>query len=149
VGFFVIQPEASGRPDPGTAAEGEASCSFDTWLGDDLVSAHPLLLVTTPLKEALEGLNRPRGFSFGRVRATPSGFFQRYNPGRRLPRFWSLEVHGRPGLDDTGIAGDGSLVASARVVAVMAAAALKHATLSQYTPSASPTDRAARVVRRP
>ena len=130
--FFVVEPEASGRPDGRGAPAGEVSCTFDTWLGDDLVRAHPLLLVTTPLKKALEALKAPRGFALAPARATASAFFQSHDPGRRLPSFWSLEVKGRPGVDDMGMAGDGSLVASARVVEVMGRFTLKHATLSQY-----------------
>ena len=132
--FFVVEPEASGRPDGRRGPGGEASCTFDTWLGDDLLRAHPLLLVTAPLKEALEGLTHPRGFSLAPARATASAFFESHYPGRRLPSFWSLDVQGRPGVDDMGRAGDGSLVASARVVGVMGRFRLKHATLSQYAP---------------
>jgi hypothetical protein len=132
MGFFVVEPEASGRPAGTPVAGGEPACSFDTWLGDDLVRAHPLLLVTTELKDALLGLSEPTGFSVVRAHATRSAFFERHNPDRRLPAFWSVEVHGRPGVDDLGIGEDGSVVASARVVEAMGRFLLKHATLTQH-----------------
>ena len=132
MGYFVVEAEASGRP----AGEGaEPSCTFDTWLGDDLVSAHPLLLATTRLKEALLGLSQPTGFTFVPARATRSAFFERHDPGRSLPTFWSVQVDGRPGVDDLGMGQGASVVASARVVEAMGTFSLKHATLSQYTVS--------------
>jgi hypothetical protein len=129
VGYFVVEPEASGRP---ADEVGAPSCTFDTWLGDDVVSAHPLLLVTTRLKEALLRLSQPTGFSIVPARATRSAFFERYNPDRSLPTFWAVQVDGRPGVDDLGMSSGGRVVASARVVDVLGLFSLKHATLSQY-----------------
>jgi hypothetical protein len=132
MGFFVIEPEASGRPE-GTPAAGEGpSCIFDTWLGDDVVSAHPLLLVTTDVRDALLELNQPTGFTVVRARTMRSAFFERHSPDRQLPTFWSVEVQGRPGVDDLGIGPGGSFVASARVVEALDRFSLKHATLTQY-----------------
>ncbi|HEY6554749.1 MAG TPA: hypothetical protein VI669_15435 [Vicinamibacteria bacterium] len=132
MGYFVVEPEASGRP---AGEEGAPSCIFDTWLGDDVVSAHPLLLVTTRLKDALLGLSQPTGFSLVPARATRSAFFERYNPDRSLPTFWAVQVEGRPAVDDLGMSSGGRVVASARVVEVLARFSLKHATLSQYAAS--------------
>jgi hypothetical protein len=133
MGFFVVEPEVSGRP-VGSAGAGPL-CRFDTWLGDDVVRAHPLLLVTTPIKDALLGLGQPTGFSVVRVEAMRSEFFVRHDPDRQLPEFWSVEMHGRPGVDDFGMGRDGSVVASARVVEAMGRFSLKHTTLRQYTAS--------------
>ena len=130
----MVDPEGSGRP---IGQAGEPSCTFDTWLGDDLVSAHPLLLVTTRLKDALLQLNRPTGFSFALARTTRSPFFERHDPDRALPTFWSVRVDGQPGVDDLGLGQGGSVVASDRVVEVMGRFSLRHATLSQYTVSGS------------
>lgn len=132
MGYFVVDAEASGRP---AGEKGEKSCTFDTWLGDDVVRAHPLLLVTTGLKEALLGLSQATGFSLIEAKATRSAFFERHDPDRQLPTFWSVEVEGRPGVDDLGLRKDGSVIASARVVEVMGRFSLKHATLSQYVVS--------------
>jgi hypothetical protein len=133
MGFFVLDPEAAGRLSTVPPVGGEPFCVFDTWLGDDVVRAHPLLLVSAEVKDALQGLSQPTGFSVVRAHATRSAFFERHNPGRPLPAFWSLEVRGRPGLDDLGIARDGSVVASARVVEALGRFSLKHATFTQYT----------------
>jgi hypothetical protein len=138
VGYFILQPEAAGRPTSPQGSGTRPSCVFDTWLGDDVVSAHPLLLVTTHLKEALEGLPEATGFSLAPVEATPSPFFEGHNPGRALATFWSVNVHGRAGVDDLGRAPDGSVVASMRVVDTMGRFALRHGTLRQYTGSKQP-----------
>ena len=99
--------------------------------------AHPLLLVTPGLKDALLALTPVTGFTLVRAGARPSAFFERHSPSRRLPTFWSVEVNGRPGVDDLGIDAAGSLIASARVVEAMGAFSLKHATLTQYAPARS------------
>jgi len=131
--FYVVEPEASGSPGADRVASGEPVCTFDTWLGDDMVRAHPLLLVTTGLKDALLAMRKPTGFSLVRAQASPSPFFERHAPDRRLPPFWSVLVDGRPGLDDLGLGRDGSIVASARVVSALGRFSMKHATLSQYS----------------
>jgi hypothetical protein len=132
--FFVVEPETSGRPVESLGTGGLPACSFDTWLGDDIVRAHPLLLVTTPLKDALLRLPRPTGFSVVRAQAIRSEFFLRHDPERQLPEFWSVELHGQPGVDDLGMGRDGRIVASARVVEALTRCSLKRATLSQHTP---------------
>ncbi len=132
--FFVVEPEASGRPAGRQVATGEPVCTFDTWLGDDVVRAHPLLLVTPGLKDALLALGGPTGFSLVQAHASRTPFFERHAPDRRLPPFWSVEVVGRPGVDDLGLGRDGSIVASARVIDVLGRFSLKHATLGQYSP---------------
>jgi hypothetical protein len=132
MGFFVVEPEASGRPSGMPGAGEGPSCVFDTWLGDDVVSAYPLLLVTPDVKEALLELSHPTGFSLVRARATRSAFFEGHSPDRQLPTFWSVEAHGRPGVDDLGMGPDGSFVASSRVVEAMGRFSLRHATLTPY-----------------
>jgi hypothetical protein len=146
MGFFVVEPEASGRPAGLRPAGTEPSCIFDTWLGDDVVRAHPLLLVTTKLRDALLALGQPTGFKVASAQVVRSAFFERHDPERQLPAFWSVEVHGRPGVDDLGLRRDGSVVASARVVEAMGQFSLKHATLSQY--AGSPVGEASHLVSR-
>jgi hypothetical protein len=116
--FFRIEPEMAGAPLPGEA-DVPVLFSFDTWLGDDLVRAYPALLATTALKQALSGLPDPRGFQVEPARVRASRFRRRHHPGERLPRFWTLSVHGKAGRDDMGLTTDGSLVVSRRVFDVL------------------------------
>lgn len=65
-GYFVLLPELAGH---WQGRQGDADlCVFDTWLGDDVVRAHPLLLVATPVKQELEPLQPAGGFTVGPVR---------------------------------------------------------------------------------
>ena len=133
MGFFLVQPEVAGAsvscPPPAVA------CLFDTWLGDDLVRVHPLLLVTTPLRRALSALQNPSGFTVARARVKTSPFFRRYSPNQRLPVFWYLEAHGVPGRDDVAVTRDGSLVVSRRVLDILMEFRVGRAVFAQYSPS--------------
>ena len=135
-GFFVVRPEPAGYRQ---RRSGDTEVlAFDTWLGDDMVRAHPLLLVTAPLMKALEALEGPTGFSLRRVRSEGSRFFRRNDSGRRLPRFWAVEVDGTPGVDDFGFDHDGSIVVSQRVLDVLMRFRIRQATLAQFAPAAAP-----------
>lgn len=132
--FLIIEPEASGssggRPSPGTV-----SCVFDYWLGDDLVRAYPAVLVTEPVKTALEALERPTGFTLTPARVTPSAFYRKHNPRRPLPSFWSIEVLGHAGRDDMGMTRAGQLVVSRRVLDVLLEFRIGRAVVAQYQPA--------------
>jgi hypothetical protein len=128
-GFLIVRPEVSGH------ARGRDEILFDTWLGDDLVAAHPCLVATTALKNDLEALPAASGFTIGRARATTSRFYRHHSPGRRLPVFWLIRVMGEAGRDDIGIARDGSTVVSRRVLDVFLRHKVARASFSQYTPS--------------
>jgi hypothetical protein len=128
--FMVLKPETTGYP----MSFEPVACRFDAWLGDDIVRAHPLLLVTSRLRRALLRLPDGTGFSFTPVRVSTSPFFRKDNPDRRLPRFWRLVVDGRPGIDDMGMLADHSLVVSLRVVTMLLGFWVGQATLLQYQP---------------
>ena len=135
MGFFVMEPEAAGRPTSKPRSGSPVSCTFDTWLGDDFVRAHPHLLVTQRLKEALEDRRSFTGYAFAPAHVAPSPFYERHDPARPWPTWWSVEVHGRAGHDDVGLTRDGSVVVSARVVEVLSGFVVLRATLRQYAPA--------------
>ena len=126
-----IRPETAGYA---TSAVGAPSLliHFDTWLRDDIVRAHPHVLVTTRLKKALQALKGARGFSIVGVQVTKSPFFLRHSPGRKLPKFWRVVVEGRPGIDDMGLSVDSKLVVSLRTVSVLMRFNIRNAELAQY-----------------
>lgn len=129
--FVVFQPETAGARVSGVGPL--AVSVFDTWLGDDLIRVHPALLVTTPLKEALAASDLS-GFAITRSRVRSSAFWRRYNPSRRLPLFWSLEVRGTPGVDDFGRTEDGLLVVSWRALETIVPFEVGRAVFSKYAP---------------
>lgn len=133
--FFIVHPEGVngyGRLDE------EVACTLDSWLGDDLVRVHPLLLVTRSLARALEAARGWSGFGVEPVRASGSPFFRNHNPGRTLPEFRALRVYGQAGNDDMGLVPDGSLVVSLRVLECLSRYSMRHATLTQYIGAGRP-----------
>ena len=129
--FFNLEPEVAGAPAKGPGS-GPAACVFDSWLGDDLVRAYPLVLVTTRAKRALLRLDRPTGFDFLRAHARTSAFYRRHNPGKRLPVFWAVRVSGRAGLDDAGLTEAGILVVSGRVLDALLGCRIPRAVITQH-----------------
>ena len=134
--FFNVEPEASGSPAAGSRP-GAVACVFDTWLGDDVIRAYPAVLVTTPVKRALQGLPQPSGFEIERARIRTSGFFRKHSPGKRLPAFWAIQARGQAGRDDMGLTAAGTLVVSRRVLDVLLEFRIGRAVLTQYTPEKS------------
>jgi len=80
VSFFTIEPEAAGSPATGSEP-GRSVCVFDAWLGDELIRAYLVVLVTTPAKTALLDLQEPTGFEITRARIRTSGFFRKHSQG--------------------------------------------------------------------
>jgi len=107
VSFFTIEPEAAGSPATGSEP-GRSVCVFDAWLGDELIRAYLVVLVTTPAKTALLDLQEPTGFEITRARIRTSGFFRQHSPGKRLPAFWAIQARGHAGRDDMGLTAAGT-----------------------------------------
>ena len=129
--FLTIEPEIAGAP-VGSTPPGHLTCAFDTWLGDDLVRAFPVLLATTPLKTALLKLRGRSGFEVQRARVRASPFFRKHNPGKRLPPFFAITVSGKAGRDDFGLTAAGVLVVSRRILDVLLGFRIGRALVGQY-----------------
>jgi hypothetical protein len=99
-----------------------------------VLRAHPAVLVTTQAKNALLELERPTGFALEKARVRTSRFFRNQNPGKRLPRFWEVDVSGRAGRDDMGLMTSGTLVVSRRVLDVLLGLRIPRAVFAQYIP---------------
>ena len=131
--FFVLTPEDAGRSEP-QAGGGTPLYYFDTWLGDDLVRAHPLFLATTPLKDSLETLPSPTGFHSARVRAERSRFLEGQRPQLRLPELWALEIYGEAGVHPLGLTAARSLVVSQAALERIVRHCIPHARFAQFAP---------------
>jgi hypothetical protein len=127
--FLAVRPEQTGRS---TDPEGHGPYRFDWWLGDDLVEAHPDLLVTDGLRQSLERLPKLSGFSLESARVEESEFFKEKNGGRHLPTFWRLLLTGTPGVHDMAVAPDRVLVVSGRALALLLGHVLEQAEISQF-----------------
>jgi hypothetical protein len=135
--FLIVRPEVSGH------TAGDGSITFDTWLGDDLIAAHPSLLVTTRLKRDLERLPSASGFAIVMARTSASTFFRCHRPGQRLPVLWLVKILGEAGRDDLGLAQDGAIVASKRVLNILLRHRVARASFAQYRPLPLNADRVA------
>lgn len=79
------------------------------------MTTFPCYIVTVPAQRALQAI-RATGATFDQVEISRSEFFQDLHPGRQLPEFVWLKVHGKAGRDDLGIAPNHRLVVSQRVL---------------------------------
>jgi hypothetical protein len=129
--FFVITLEDAGYARP-RGSEGIPVYVFDTWLGDDLVRAHPVFLATTRLKDTLETLPGPAGFHSAPIRVEASPFLRHLRPQLRLPTFWVLEIYGQAGRHALGLTSDHSLVVSQPALDCLVQYSIQHAQLSQF-----------------
>jgi hypothetical protein len=130
VSFFYVQPEVAGATVSGTPPR--FVCTFDSWLGDDLVRAQPLFLVTTPLLRALSRLEGATGLALASCKVEASEFY-RHSGRPLLPHFWFLRSCGVPGCDDVAVNDQGVLVVSQRVLLVMTTFRVERAVFAQYT----------------
>jgi hypothetical protein len=122
-------------------------CVFDVWLGDALVEDNPCWLATASAAKSILAADLT-GVSTDTVEVTPSEFFHEICPGRELPEFTWLKVHGKPGVDDFGVnksvrivGNEGpvdprtyTLVVSERALKLLLRLGIKHATCSKYPP---------------
>ena len=127
--FLAVRPEQTGHS---TGPGKQGPYRLDWWLGDDLIEAHPDLLVTDALRQSLERLPNPSGFRLEPARVEESEFFQEKSAGRHLPIFWRLRVTGTPGVNDMAITPDRVLVVSGRTLAVLLGHGLEQAEISQF-----------------
>src|SRR5262249_34240570 len=99
---------------------------FDGWLGDDLLEAFPIFIITDRLKDRLQTLGAT-GYELDNVKVTKSEFYRAMEPDSPpLPGFHWLKVTGVAGADDFGIAKDRRLVVSERAMRVLRSLNVNH-----------------------
>lgn len=121
--FFVLEPEVGGAIGESTTFDYSTEppsvltleYMFETWLGDDLLEAHPCFIVSARLKSALERLGGS-GYVFDSVTITKADQFDELNANIQLPQFDWLKIQGVAGINDCGLSKDGSLVVSTRML---------------------------------
>ncbi|MEK9184293.1 MAG: hypothetical protein AAB892_01020 [Patescibacteria group bacterium] len=91
---------------------------FDVWLGDALLTSHPVYIIIRKGQEALTAA-AVCGIEFDDVEITKSQLFEDLYPGRELPDFVWMKVQGTAGQDDFGIANNQLLVVSDRALEVL------------------------------
>jgi hypothetical protein len=138
---FVLEPEVAGGLGPGTEMDSSEHpprvrrlhIELEGWLGDDLIESYPCFVATDRCRRALEqGLLT--GFRNAEVEVSKATQFNELYPGRALPAFWWLQVHGEACKDDLGLAGDGRLVVSMAALNILRTLNLAHCDVSEYQP---------------
>ena len=127
--FYALKPEVPGalgertvlRHRPGAypiVMQLHFEFSYGT-LGNDLITSHPVFLVTVRLAEALErsGLS---GFAISsNVDVTVDEQVWLFEPEWQPPAVRWLQVTGEPALDDFGLTANALLVVSSRALSVL------------------------------
>jgi hypothetical protein len=137
--YFFIEPEVAGGLGKKTIMDrsvhppivSKLHYQFDGWLGDVLLESFPCFIVTEAAKKKLQSVGAT-GIKFDEVEVTTSEQFQEIYPNRQLPKFEWLQIEGKPGKDDFGIAQDGRLVISQQMLEELRGLGISHAIIAEY-----------------
>src|SRR5260370_37886947 len=126
--YFYIEPEVAG------SSEGDNSVmdrsvhppivsrlhyEIAGWDGDVLLESFPAFIVTEDAMNNLMESGATTGARFADVEITTTYPFRELYPDTKLPKFVWLQVTGRAGHDDFGLAADLRLVISERALDVL------------------------------
>ena len=95
------------------------------------LESRPCFIVTEAAKKKLQSVGAT-GIKFDKVEVTISTFFQDRYPNRQLPKFVWLQIDGKPGQDDFGIAQDLRLVISERALGLLRGLGLSNALVTPF-----------------
>jgi hypothetical protein len=142
--YFYLEPEVAGGYGEGTVLDTSVRperverlhYEFQGWLGDDLLEAFPVFIITDRLKKRLQPLHAS-GYFLDQVRVSKGPQFRELHPSApALPPFHWLKITGRAGVEDFGLAQDRRLVVSERVLQVLRSANLNHCDIEGYPQAA-------------
>ncbi|MFC3896046.1 hypothetical protein ACFOWZ_31610 [Lentzea rhizosphaerae] len=123
--YFKIEPEVAGgwgdefEIDRTTGTVTRVHYEVADWLGDCVVTSHPVYLVLRDTGRRLTEAGFT-GFALDEALVTADEQFHIFNPDGVLPDLVWLKVHGEPGVDDLGL-DEGDLVVSEPVMDVIRA----------------------------
>jgi hypothetical protein len=137
--YFYIEPEVAGGEGDNSVMDrsvhppivSRLHYEFTTWLGDVLLEGFPAFIVT---EDAMNKLmeSRATGARYADVEITTTYPFREFHPDMQLPRFAWLQVTGRAGHDDFGLAADHRLVISERALEVLTGIQFIHAMIEPF-----------------
>jgi hypothetical protein len=105
---------------------------FSSWLGDAFVKGFQCYILTAPAADALQA----GGMSGMRIADAEISTDLEYDdayPNRPLPLFVWLQIVGKPGQDDFGIARNHHLVLSERALQILSPFGIAHAHMAPFT----------------
>jgi hypothetical protein len=101
------------------------------WDGDVLLTSFPCFIVTEDAMKKLMEIGAT-GASFADVEVTTTYPFREFHPDTQLPKFVWLQVTGRAGRDDFGLAADHRMVISERALDVLKGLQLNGALIEPF-----------------
>lgn len=137
--YFYIQPEVAGGLGENTIMDrsehppvvSRLHYEFDGWGGDVLLRSFPCYIITEGAKRKLQSLDST-GIKFDKVEVTTSELFHELFPDRQLPKFVWLQIVGKPGQDDFGIADNHKLVVSERALEALKELGISNAVVTPF-----------------
>ncbi|MGW6933214.1 hypothetical protein ACWGE0_24370 [Lentzea sp. NPDC054927] len=136
--FYLIEPEVAGgwgdefKIDRATNVVTRVHYEVADWLGDCIVTTHPVYLV---LRDTAGRMNEAgfTGFALDEALVTAGDQHHIFNPDGVLPDLVWLKVNGEPGVDDLGLANNGTdLVVSQPVMDLFLADGFNSVTADGY-----------------
>ena len=145
--YFLVEPEVAGGLGANTVMDRSfhppivtsLHYQFDGWLGDVLLESFPSFVVTEEAVGKLQEADAT-GVRFGDVEITTSDQFRELFGDRKLPRFAWLQIVGRAGHDDFGLAPSRRLVISERVLDILNGLQLTNALIEPFQTKAPQGD---------
>ncbi len=137
--YYRVEPEVAGGFGERTIIDRSSGkmvvrklhYEFDGWLGDVLLESCPCFIVTETAKKTLQSAGLT-GVRFDKVEVTASELFEQLYPNRRLPKFVWLQIIGKPGQDDFGMAKGLMLVVSERALEVLKGLGISNALVTPF-----------------
>ena len=138
--YFSIEPEVAGSSEgPNSVMDrsvhppivSRLHYVFSGWLGDVLLESFPAFIVTEDAMNKLMEIGAT-GARFADVEVTTTYPFRGFHPNMKLPKFVWLQITGRAGRDDFGLARKIRLVISERALDVLKGLQLKHAEIEPF-----------------
>jgi hypothetical protein len=108
---------------------------FAGWSGDVLLTSFPCFIVTENAMKKLMENGATTGARFADVKITTMYPFREFHPDMRLPKFMWLQITGRAGRDDFGLAADLRMVISERALDVLKGLQLTDALIAPFESS--------------
>lgn len=130
--YYLLEPEVPGELGPNTVMDTkphppiieQLEIVINGWLGDDLFECFPVFYVTDIIVDILNDDNFS-GYRIKNMKCIVTENYKAFHPSRKFPKVSWLEVSGKAGKDDLGLA-DNCLVVSERLLKILQ----KHSSIS-------------------
>lgn len=119
--YYKLNPEVPGHFGDNTIIEKSVNSYyvkklhyiFDGWQGDDILSSHPIFMVTERLKDQLLSSSFIDGFILKElIKVETSEEYHVFFGEKSIPPIFLLEINGKPYINDFGVDENNDLIVS-------------------------------------